>query len=94
MKELSKILEDIEEEREVIVTFKDGECFGLNNFEMVDESIYNRSDLCDANIISIRSYEKGTLRVGNKMEFSIEEVVKVEDTTNGVLLYCISHDEI
>ena len=61
MKSLSGILEGIEDDLEVHVDFSNGDIFGLTNFEMVDESIYQRQDLCLADIGS-------KVRVGNEAQ--------------------------
>lgn len=87
MKPLAEILEGIEDGREVLVRFSNGNCFGLSDFEMVDESIYQRSDLCVGDIVSKVKVDRDVYKIGNKLEFSVDEVLEVEDVANGSILY-------
>lgn len=87
MKPLFEILEGIEDNREALVRFSNGNCFGLADFEMVDESIYQRSDLCLCNIVSKIKVDRDVYKIGNKLEFSVDEVLEVEDAANGNILY-------
>lgn len=87
MKPLFKILEDIENGHEVLVKLSDGDSFGLADFEMVDESIYGRSDLCLCNIVSKIKVGRDVYKVGNKLEFSVNDVIEVVDAANGKTLF-------
>ncbi len=85
--DLKQVLENTEDDREFIVVFSYGDIFGLTNFEMVDESIYERSDLCVGDVVSIIKCPKKVYRVGNGLQFSIKNVIKVTDATTGDILY-------
>ena len=87
MKQLDEILEGLEDDRKVALTLSNGSVFGLRAFEMVDESIYNRADLCVAEITSKIENVKDVFSIGNLLEFSIEEVVLVKDLEGGNILY-------
>ena len=87
MNKLAELLEEIEDNQEVLIKFFDGECFGLSNFEMVDESIYQKSDICLADMESIISVNKDVYKVGNKYEFSINEIIEVVDNVSGDVLF-------
>ncbi len=84
---LSEILEGIEGGREVLVKLSDGNCFGLADFEMVDESIYERSDLCLCNIVSKIKVKRDVYKVGSKLEFSVDDVIEIQYVENGRVLY-------
>ena len=88
--DLKQVLENAEDDREFIVVFPDGEVFGLTNFEMVDESIYERSDLCVGDVVSIKKCNSKALSVGNGLQFSIKDVIKVTDAITGDILYELS----
>ena len=87
---LDQILEDIEEDREHIVVLSWGDVFGLTNFEMVDESIYERSDLCVGDVVSIKKSKSKAISIGNGLQFSIKDVIKVTDAITGDILYELS----
>ncbi len=87
MMQLSKTLEDISDDYEVYISLAYGDCFGLANFEMVDESIYERSDLCLSDIISKIKVSNDVYRVGNKLEFSINDIIKITDPASGGIIY-------
>ena len=54
---------------------------------MVDETIYRRSDLCVANIVSKRNVEHDVYAIGTKLEISLNDVVEVRDVASGDVLY-------
>lgn len=87
MKKLPDILESMPDGRVALLTFKDGDCFGLSDFEMVDESIYERSDICLSNINSKIKVLNDVYSVGTKFEFSLNDVLKVEDAVSGDIMY-------
>ena len=87
MKTLAEILEGIEDHRQTLVRLSNGDCFGLVDFEMVDESIYQRSDLCVGDIVSKVEVQRDVYEIGNKLEFSVEDVLEIEDVESGDVLY-------
>ena len=87
MKSLPEILEGIEDGLETFVRLSNGSCFGLVDFEMIDESIYQRSDLCVADIVSKIEVDHDVYRIGNKLEFSVDDVVELKDVASGNVLY-------
>ena len=87
MKQLSEILEDISDNYEVYISFVNGDCFGLSDFEMVDESIYNNTDMCLSDIISLIEVSSDAYSTNNKLEFSINDVLKIVDPASGDIIY-------
>ena len=87
MKQLSEILEDISDNYEVYISFVNGDCFGLSDFEMVDESIYNSTDMCLSDIISLIEVSSDAYSTNNKLEFSINDVLKIVDPASGDIIY-------
>ena len=87
MKSLPEIFEGIEDGLEMLVKFSNGNSFGLTDFEMVDESIYQRQDLCLADIVSKVRIKHDVYKIGNKLEFSVDDVVEVKNAVNGDILY-------
>lgn len=81
------MLENIDDGREVIVKFINGDCFGLCDFEMVDESIYQRTDLCVADIVRKVNVSHDVYKVGNKLEFSVNDIIEIEDEERQKVLY-------
>ncbi len=86
------ILERIPDDHEAIVTFDYGDCFGLSNFEMVDESIYESLDFCLSDIVSKVKVLRDVYNIGTKLEFSVNDVLKVEDAVSGGILYRKSNE--
>ena len=87
MKNIEEILKNIPDGKEVFTKFFDGNCFGLADFEMVDESIYQRTDVCMCDIITIICDDRNVLRAGNKIEFYINDIIQVKDLENENILY-------
>ncbi len=88
MKQLSEILENISDNYEVYISFVYGDCFGLSDFEMVDESIYNSTDMCLAcNIVSLIEVSSDAYSTNNALEFSINDVLKIVDPASGDIIY-------
>jgi hypothetical protein len=87
MKFLPEILESIGDGLEMLVELSNGNVFGLADFEMVDESIYQRQDLCVADIVSIIHVKNDVYKIGNKLEFSVNDVVEVRNPTNGDIVF-------
>lgn len=87
MNELADLLEGIPDNIEAIVRLEGGSYFGLSNFEMVDETIYDRDDLCVADIVSIIEAKPDVYKVGNKIEFSVDDVLEVKIVETGKVLY-------
>ncbi len=87
MKLLSEILEGIEDDHEVLIRFSNGNCFGIVDCEMVDESIYQRTDLCVGDIVSKIHIDRDVYKIGNKLEFSIDEIVEVKDARNNDIIW-------
>lgn len=54
---------------------------------MVDENIYERRDVCLCNIINIIYDDRNILRVGNKLEFDIGDIVEVKNYDTGDVLF-------
>lgn len=86
MKKINEILDLIENDRVIDITFYNGNCLALSNFEIVDPSIYNRSDLYVADLIKIIKPDRNIYQIGNKIEFSINEILNITDS-KGNLLY-------
>ncbi len=88
MKQLSEILEGIDDGYEVYVTFVYGDSFGLADFEMVDETIYNNTEMCVAfTIKSLIKVSSKAINTNNALEFSINDILKIVDPANGGLIY-------
>jgi hypothetical protein len=87
MRALSEILESTVDDQECVVVFSNGDVFGLANFEMVDEGIYQRRDICVADIFSKINVKSKLFRVGCKFEFSVNDVIEVRSATDGEVLW-------
>lgn len=87
MKSLPEILESIEDGSETLVKLANGNSFGLVDFEMVDECIYQRQDLCIADIVSKIRVVNDVYKIGSKLEFSVDDVVEVKNAVSGEVLY-------
>lgn len=74
MKAISKILESIENGRVANVWFS-------------DKSIYERADLCVGDIVSKIQVTSDVYKIGNKLEFSLDDVLEVKDAARGNILY-------
>ncbi len=67
MKSLPEILENIEDGLESLVELSNGDSFGLVDFELADESIYERQVLCVADIVSKIKVKNDVYKIGNKL---------------------------
>ncbi len=83
MKLLEEILENSDDGEEYIISFYCGDQLGLMDFEMVDESIYERTDMCIADVVSQKICDKKYYTVGTKIEFSLKDIVSVVSPKNG-----------
>jgi hypothetical protein len=87
MKLLPEILQDVDDGLEVLVKFSNGNVFGLVNCEMVDECIYQRNDVCIADIRSKIKVSNDVYRIGSKLEFSVDDIIGVKSALSGECLY-------
>ena len=87
MKELENILQSTPNGQELLVEFACGDVLGLKDFEMVDASIYGRSDLCVGDVVSQFKCDDKLYRIGSGIEFSLNDVVSATDTVSGQVLY-------
>jgi len=86
MNKLSTILEDFKDGQEVLVSLKNNDEFILYDFEMIDESIYDRSDLVMASVKNVVK-SKFIYREETKIEISIDDIVKLRDPDSGLSFY-------
>lgn len=86
MKTASKVLLGLLPEKEVVVTFNDGEKLLLKNIDPVDESIYQRSDLLTGAIVEIIKGIK-IRRPGGLLQFSETDIVLVEELQKATVLF-------
>jgi len=86
MIDLPFVLESFKDGQGVLVSLIDGEEFTLYDFEMVDESIYDRTDLVMA---TIRRVVKSKFRYRNetKIELSIHDIKSLKDPDSGFFYY-------
>jgi hypothetical protein len=84
---LEQILIGVEDGKEYLITFSWGDCLGLLDFEMVDKSIYDREDLCVADVSRQIKCDKRFYTVGTAIEFSLYDVTNVLDPENKEELY-------
>lgn len=88
MMALSDVLEGFKDGQNVLVRLKNGDEFILYDFEMVDESIYGRTDLVVANIREVLNsrfrYRKGTL-----LELAIGDIASLKDPTTGFSYFTV-----
>lgn len=82
MMTISDLLEGFEDGQKVLVSLKNGDKLMLYDFEMVDESIYNRSDLVVATISDVIS-SKFRYRNGTKLEFAVGDIEELSDPVTG-----------
>jgi hypothetical protein len=82
MMALSELLEGFDDGQKVLVSLKNGDEFVLYDFEMVDESIYDRNDLVVASISDVTS-SKCRYRNGTKLEFALGDIATLKDPITG-----------
>jgi len=75
---LSDLLEKFEDGQNVLVSFENGDEFVLFDFEIVDESIYDRSDLALATISDVNC-SKSRYTKGTKLEFALGDICELND---------------
>lgn len=87
MIEAIKFLENQEDGYKLLCKFRKGCPMVLADFETIDETIYDydSTDLILADVIEIRKTEYTSFSVGNKIEFSLIDVVSFEDLKSGVV---------
>jgi hypothetical protein len=78
MNELIEMLEGFADGQKVLVRLKGNEEFILYDFELVDESIYERSDLVMASISDVLN-SQFKYKVGTKIEISVLDVISLND---------------
>ena len=85
---LSALLESFQDGQDVLVQLKNGNVYLLHDFEMVDESIYDRNDVVMATIGEVISssfpYRKGTL-----LELELDDIANVLDPITGTSHFSI-----
>lgn len=74
MNEIISSLEGFPDNVSAHLVFSDGMEMELSNFDMTDKSIYDRSDLCCADVVKQIVCDKRYYTPGTKMEFSIQDV--------------------
>lgn len=82
-----EILLRLPEEKEVTLSFFDGEELVLKNFDMVDESIYDRSDLVCAVLVKINISDKINHNISSMIDFSISDVNRIFDPEKNSILF-------
>ena len=86
MIDLAELLENFADGKDVIVSMKSGEKYILCDFEMVDESMYDRADVCLAKISEVVN-SKAIFTVGTKIEISILTICSLEDPKDGTCYF-------
>jgi hypothetical protein len=79
---LIDLLEGFEDGQKVLISLKDNEKFVLYDFEMVDETIYNRSDLVIATISEVIN-SRFRYRNETILEFEIGDITELKDPISG-----------
>ncbi len=87
---LANILENFEDGQDVRVHLSNGDEFILYDFEMVDESIYDREGIALANIRSVLK-SKFKYRCETKIELSLKDIVNLSDPDTGYSFYAKGH---
>ncbi len=87
MNKIISILEAIPDDVSAYLVFSDGKEMELSNFEMTDESIYNRSDLCCADVIKQIVCDKRFFTPGTKMEFSVHDIKEIKSVKEKKVLF-------
>lgn len=87
MRPLENILEGSEDGEEYVVTFSNGNKLGLKDFEMVSELVYERADLCVAEVVSQIKCDKRFYTVGTGIEFSLNDVINVCSPKNEEIIW-------
>jgi len=83
MMTLLNLLEGFKDGQDILVRLKNGDEFNLYDFEIVDESIYDRNDLVMATIRHV-VFSKFHYRNGTKLEFVLSDVLALTDPVTGV----------
>ena len=80
MIDIVELLENIPEGEECVITFTNGNEFGLQDFEGVDSSIYGRDDLVVAEVVTQMNCDRRYSKPGTSLEFSFRDIA----TVNGI----------
>jgi hypothetical protein len=88
MKALTVLLEGFEDGQRVLVRLNNGDEFVLYDFEMVDESIYDRDDLVVATISNVIS-SRFRYRNGTKLEFALGDITSLSDPNTGAYYFYV-----
>ena len=78
---LADLLVNLADDKEYVVFFECGDVLGLRAFEMVDESIYGRHDLCVADIVTPIKCNMSLYPVNTGLQFSLSEIIRVVDAS-------------
>ena len=74
LRKILRIVENWTEGRVVEFTFSSGDVSRYTDFEMVDETIYDRDNLCVAVLL-----DKKGIRTPGMAQFDINEIIKIVD---------------
>ena len=86
MIDLTKLLENFEDGRDVLVCLSFGDEFILYDFEMVDESIYDRNDIVLATIRKVLM-SKFKYRCETMIELDLTDIVSLSDPNTKHVFY-------
>ena len=75
---LVKALENIRLGQETVIKFGNNNVLGLKDFERVDESIYQRSDLITADVVSQIRCNRNFSKPGTSLQFSVNDIMEID----------------
>ena len=87
MTTLREILENSEDNKEYIVTFRSGNKLGLKDFEPVDKTIYGKDNLFVGWVVSQVKCDKRFFTPGTGFQFALNDVQEVIIKDTGEVLY-------
>lgn len=86
MTRVNALLESIADGKNIRVQLSDGDVFILYDFEMVDESIYHRTDVVIATIRNVLA-SKYRFQEGTKLEIFINDIIRLDDPLSGDCIF-------
>ena len=82
----SRILVALPNDKAVSITFNDGEKLIIKNIDPVDEGIYDKTNLLTGSVVEVLIPRK-IKRPGRLLQFSEEDIARIEDEASRSVLY-------
>ena len=82
-----QVLIEVPDDYACVVEFSNGNAYELSNFEMVDESVYNRLDIYVADVVRCIRGSSKLFPDGSKIQFSIIDIDRLTTADTNQVLY-------